>query len=51
MHEIRDCGVQSPRRKEQLKSEKVTETQIAIIGAGIIGSAIDREFSKYKVDV
>jgi glycerol-3-phosphate dehydrogenase len=28
-----------------------TETQVAIIGAGIIGAAVAREFSKYKVNI
>ncbi|MCK4824000.1 FAD-dependent oxidoreductase, partial [bacterium] len=31
--------------------EKVTETQVLIIGGGIIGTAIARELSRYKVDV
>ena len=26
----------------------VTETQVVIIGAGIIGAAVAREFSKYE---
>lgn len=30
--------------------EKTTETQLAIIGGGIVGTAIARELSKYKVD-
>lgn len=30
--------------------EKITETQVAIIGGGIIGAAIARELSKYEVD-
>ena len=29
----------------------VTETQVAIIGGGITGAALAREFSRYKVDV
>ena len=32
-------------------SSKVIETQVAIIGGGITGTAIARELSKYKVDV
>lgn len=32
-------------------SERVTETQVAVIGGGIMGSAMVRELSKYKVDV
>lgn len=32
-------------------SERVIETQVAVIGGGIIGTAIARELSKYKVDV
>lgn len=31
--------------------EKVNETEVVVIGGGIIGTAISREFSKYKVDV
>ena len=31
--------------------ERVTETQVLIIGGGIAGTAMAREFSKYKVDV
>jgi len=30
---------------------EITETQVAIIGAGIIGTAIARELSKYNVDI
>jgi len=30
---------------------EVRETQVAVIGGGIIGTAIARELSKYKVDV
>lgn len=29
---------------------KVQETQVAIIGGGIAGTAIARELSKYKID-
>ena len=32
-------------------SERVIETQVAVIGGGIIGAAVVRELSKYKVDV
>ncbi len=32
-------------------SGRVTETQVAIIGGGIIGAAVARELSKYKVDI
>lgn len=32
-------------------AEKTTETQVAIIGGGITGTAIARELTKYKVDV
>lgn len=38
-------------RKEIIKEEKVTETQVVIIGGGIVGTAVARELSKYKVDV
>ena len=31
-------------------SERVIETQVAVIGGGIMGTAIIRELSKYKVD-
>ena len=31
--------------------KSVTETQVAIIGGGITGAALAREFSRYKVDV
>lgn len=31
--------------------DRVTETQVLIIGGGIVGTAIARELSKYKVDV
>ena len=31
--------------------QRVTETQVAIIGGGITGAAIARELSKYKIDV
>jgi glycerol-3-phosphate dehydrogenase len=31
--------------------ERASETQVLIIGGGIVGTAIAREFSKYKVDV
>jgi len=32
-------------------TDRVTETQVLVIGGGIIGTAIARELSKYKVDV
>jgi glycerol-3-phosphate dehydrogenase len=32
-------------------SSRVIETQVAIIGGGITGTAIARELSKYKVDI
>ncbi len=31
--------------------EKMTETQVAVIGGGISGTAIARELTKYKIDV
>lgn len=31
--------------------QRVTETQVAVIGGGITGAAIVRELSKYKIDV
>ena len=38
-------------QKGIIMEEKITETQVLIIGGGIIGTAIARELSKYKVDV
>ena len=31
--------------------EKVTETQVAIIGGGAVGSALAHALSKYKLDI
>jgi glycerol-3-phosphate dehydrogenase len=31
--------------------ERITETQVAVIGGGITGAAVARELSKYKLDV
>jgi glycerol-3-phosphate dehydrogenase len=37
-------------RKVKERLEKELETQVLIIGGGIIGAAIARELSRYKVD-